>query len=668
MGEKVDNGKEQFEKIENGGYVLSSDKNGKVSYKKVTGVLRYKREHPAYKITIDGGASIIVSENHSICKYDPETDSIIKVLPKDLKEKEDWIPRLRFEDYGQEDYVTVDISDIINDRKMARSVKDFPATIVITENVGRLLGLFCAEGHNPDPNKANLSFTYSNLERDLISFTESSLRKLGSNPKVYEYNNKTSVRASSVCFSYFIEKLGFLIPGDEVPARRKRIPDVIFQSPKSVKEAFLQGLLEGDGHEEKRVSHGSDVHIKSLKTSSRVLADDTLALSQMLGYTARVEYGKNPERLLEGRILPKTDYYRVVIKLNDNKISPWNERIPVRISNNPKKRQYANISELDKYGTPTIKTAIENNIRFGRVLKVEEWDEASEWFYDIEVEDTLTFFSSNGILAWDTGGGEPTLYKKFNELVQWLKYDRGLSVALITNGTQYARFEPKTMAAFSWVRVSINVFDGWVKKISLPIEYASPECIIGCSMVYTVEHEATKDMPLDRFILFENVARVANKLNAQYVRLLPNCLLEQKDLIAQHKSLDLALAKFNDPRFFHQHKIHGAPSQGVCHQAYFRPYLSEEVHIPTGKPGTVYPCDSVVLNDAYTHFAEEYQICHASDILKFLDREIEMRFDPRERCTGCVFTKNVNMLGDWKEGKIDKFNEFPEPLRHEEFV
>jgi organic radical activating enzyme len=292
--------------------------------------------------------------------------------------------------------------------------------------------------------------------------------------------------------------------------------------------------------------------------------------------------------------------------------------------------------------------------------------------YRIELEviqDYVEKLQTRGLKAVIlTGGGEPTLYKKFNELVQWLKYDRGLSVALITNGTQHARFEPKTMAAFSWVRVSINIFDGWVKKISLPIEHADPNCIIGCSMVYTVEHEATQSMPLERHVLFENVAQVANNVGGQYVRLLPNCLLEQKDLIAQHKSLDLALAKFNDTRFFHQHKIHGAPKYGICHQAYFRPYLSEEVHVPTGKPGTVYPCDSVVLNDSYQHFAEEYQICHASDILKFLDREIEMRFDPRERCKGCVFTNNVNMLGDWKVGKIDRFAEFSEALKHEEFV
>ena len=267
-----------------------------------------------------------------------------------------------------------------------------------------------------------------------------------------------------------------------------------------------------------------------------------------------------------------------------------------------------------------------------------------------------------------TGGGEPTLYKKFNELVQWLKYDRNLSVALITNGTQYGRLDAATMAAFSWVRVSINIFNGWTENINLPVEHISPDCIVGCSMVYTVEHEATDNMPLERHVLFDNVARIADRIDAKYVRLLPNCLLEQKDLIAQHRSLDIALGKFNDPRFFHQHKIHGAPQCGTCHQAYFRPYLSEEVFVGNGLPGTVYPCDSVVLNDAFTHFAEEYQICHAADILDFLDRRIEMRFDPRERCTGCVFTNNVNMLDDWIHGKVDRFADFPIVLEHEEFV
>ena len=145
-------------------------------------------------------------------------------------------------------------------------------------------------------------------------------------------------------------------------------------------------------------------------------------------------------------------------------------------------------------------------------------------------------------------------------------------------------------------------------------------------------------------------------------------MLSQYDLIRQHKSLDNTLTEINDPRFFHQYKVHGAPQTSTCHQSYFRPYLSEEINIATGKAGTVYPCDSVVLNDGFAHFAEEYQLCHASEILDYLDRKIEQKFDAKERCTGCVFTDNVNMLDDFINDKVDRFDDFKEVLFHEEFV
>lgn len=269
-----------------------------------------------------------------------------------------------------------------------------------------------------------------------------------------------------------------------------------------------------------------------------------------------------------------------------------------------------------------------------------------------------------------TGGGEPTAYPKFNELVQWLKYDQNLSVALITNGTLARRLEKRTLQAFSWIRVSINLFDNWEKRIgeNFNTEDLSEDCIVGCSMVYTVEHESTKEVMVDRVSMLNKVSKIADRLNAKYIRLLPNCLLEQNHLIAQHKSLDNTLKKIGDPRFFHQYKVHGAPEEKVCHQAYFRPYLSEEPYHADGVPGTVYPCDSVVLNDSYQHFAEEYQLCKPGDILDFLNRKITARFDPRDRCKGCVFTENVNMLGKWGRGELDRFSEFPDKLDHEEFV
>jgi hypothetical protein len=163
-----------------------------------------------------------------------------------------------------------------------------------------------------------------------------------------------------------------------------------------------------------------------------------------------------------------------------------------------------------------------------------------------------------------------------------------------------------------------------------------------------------------------DVSTLADKIGAEYIRMLPNCLLDQESLIKAHKSLDVTLTEINDPRFFHQFKVHGAPKTSICHQSYFRPYLSEEPF--DGEPGAVYPCDSVVLNKTFQHFERKYQLCHAKDILKFLDREISQKFDAKSDCEGCVFTSNVNLLDDYVTLGENKFHEYEEPLKHENFV
>ena len=255
-----------------------------------------------------------------------------------------------------------------------------------------------------------------------------------------------------------------------------------------------------------------------------------------------------------------------------------------------------------------------------------------------------------------TGGGEPTLYKDFNELVSFL-YRMGLKVALITNGTQAKRVDDWVWAYFTWVRLSLNVFDGWEEKIRIPVEKLSPHCTVGCSMVYTPEHR------LDTLLKASAVA-TANK--AQYIRVLPNCLLEQEQLIAQHEALDKDFASIGDTRFFQQHKLHGAPGCSTCHQSYFRPYLSEVISTETGEPGTVYPCDSVVLNGQAMHFPEKFQLCPASKILDYMDKKIPQKFDPRVSCQGCVFTKNVDMLDRFVTEGCEVWPSAP--IQHEEFV
>ena len=281
------------------------------------------------------------------------------------------------------------------------------------------------------------------------------------------------------------------------------------------------------------------------------------------------------------------------------------------------------------------------------------------------IQDYVHKLKSRGLKAVIlTGGGEPTLYPNINELLEFL-FGQGLKVALITNGTNFHKLDWGLVERLTWIRISVNVFDGWESRIRLP--KALPESVtLGMSFIYTPQHEA------DTTNLVEILGRVkglADTLRARYVRLLPNCLLDQNSLLREHLALSKIIQQLDDKRFFHQGKVHEPPTAAVCHQSFFRPYLSEEPFPGTDIPGTVFPCDSIVLNQDLEHFNEKFALCAPAQILDYLDRNIVARFDPRSNCTGCVFTHTINMLDRFAASGENRFEEFAQKeLDHVDFV
>lgn len=272
------------------------------------------------------------------------------------------------------------------------------------------------------------------------------------------------------------------------------------------------------------------------------------------------------------------------------------------------------------------------------------------------IQDFVEKLQSRGLKAVTlTGGGEPTVYKEFEELVEWLHYERGLELGVITNGTQLSRFSERTMKAFEWIRVSINIFKGWEEKISVPTHYLKDDCLVGCSFVYTAQHEAHEQLN-DRLEFLKKLVHLADKFDAKYIRLIPDCFLGEKELAIQHLTVDRILQELNDPRVFHAVKAHKAPKASICHRAFFRPYLSQEPWRGTGEPGAVFPCGSIAINatDPSQYLKSQYQVCHARDILKFLDGEIKPQFEPKHDCHNCVYTRQIDLLEDWKTGVIEQ--------------
>ncbi len=286
------------------------------------------------------------------------------------------------------------------------------------------------------------------------------------------------------------------------------------------------------------------------------------------------------------------------------------------------------------------------------------------------IEDYIKKLKTRGLKAViTTGGGEPLLYPKINEYFQFL-LSQDLQIGLITNGTQWKRLDPDIIKRLTWARVSVNIFEGWEEKIKVPMEHLGEHTTIGFSFVYTSEHESTPGENINQLEILKKVKALADRYNVQYVRLLPNCMLTQKNLLIQHKALAAVIKELDDDRFFHQKKIHEAPSQFKCHQSFFRPYLSEEPWHTTEVPGTVFPCDSIVLNKGVEHFAvQKYGLCSPDKILDYLDGKIKQRFDATRDCTGCVFCNNIKMLDDYVKIGVDQFEQYEnEEMLHENFI
>lgn len=251
-----------------------------------------------------------------------------------------------------------------------------------------------------------------------------------------------------------------------------------------------------------------------------------------------------------------------------------------------------------------------------------------------------------------TGGGEPTLYPQINELVEFLHDESGLELALITNGTMLDRISPQNRHKFEWLRVSVNIFNDWEKKINIPEEFVDSDTVIGFSYIYTSEHNFTGNT-IDHKEILSKIIKLMDKFNARYLRILPNCLIKGNKFNYQHEAIDKLISSFNDSRIFHQLKTHKIPDFGICYQSYFRPYLSEERNPWDGEPGCVFPCDSVVLNSSVKKFVEKYALCEPARIGYYLDRNIKASFDPRIDCHGCVFTSNNRLLADLIESDLN---------------
>jgi len=299
-----------------------------------------------------------------------------------------------------------------------------------------------------------------------------------------------------------------------------------------------------------------------------------------------------------------------------------------------------------------------------------------------------------------SGGGNPILYtdkqskQNINDLVRMLHDDKELEVGLITNGMPLKSYAergrmswktvwPQTIDRFKWIRISMSGLDHAENEVFVP-EIDPSKTTLGFSYVYHDIYDCPSEpnhgkvsTPQDllRFadgqfgrraptrpgrdrlkVLTEQIGGYVDTYHPRYVRLLPNCL--EPSLIPERCAELQDVANQIDPQVvFVQNKPPRAPH--ACFLGYVHPVLNSD--------GYVYPCDSVVLNEAANHkFANPWRVCHWSDVDRLYDAPVRSLLDPQKLCPGCVFSGSNDLLERVVNGEP-----YPGPtdgLQHPNFV
>ncbi|MFQ6071228.1 MAG: AAA family ATPase, partial [Methanosarcinales archaeon] len=304
--------------------------------------------------------------------------------------------------------------------------KSLPAILELNEDFLTFLGLWIAEGSYNDKSGVRVSINDSEIEE-----VKKLLEKLLGKVTVYK---KKSGRGRDVYInSTVLAKIMRHVFKLEGGARRKRIPDFVFNLNKRTIAAFLHGYFSGDGSIYPN-QHG--VLQVEASTESKMLADDLMYLLLYFDIVAK-NYERKRENGNQQRIVftgaDNLERFKEIGFMNNSKNLDigkylqninWRRSRQIPITQNIRNLVLSN-NELSSWGNslsigasvlieyPEFQNIANNDIYWDRVEKVEEVSEKYQYVYDISVSPTENFVAGfGGIFAHNS---EENLRKIFED-------------------------------------------------------------------------------------------------------------------------------------------------------------------------------------------------------------------------------------------------------------
>ena len=237
------------------------------------------------------------------------------------------------------------------------------------------------------------------------------------------------------------------------------------------------------------------------------------------------------------------------------------------------------------------------------------------------------------------GGGEPTIYPRFNDVVKCLK-DYGLSLGLITNGVELSYED--NLSCFDWIRVSLDaankhqflagkgrdLFDVVISNIQRITQKKNVNnLIVGISYIVTNFNEEN----------LEELVLNLHKIDVDYIQIKP--VIDYPDMLPKNLEIDY-LQKYSTAEF--SINIHNM-SENIIKGNFNIPCRTHSLSSVITADGSVFLCGRLNIYDwikpiGNLHEKSFHEIWHGNERIQQSKMVLDSEFC-RKWCPECRLTK-----------------------------
>jgi MoaA/NifB/PqqE/SkfB family radical SAM enzyme len=223
-----------------------------------------------------------------------------------------------------------------------------------------------------------------------------------------------------------------------------------------------------------------------------------------------------------------------------------------------------------------------------------------------------------------TGGGEPLLYPKINELIKEF-YDYKIQVGLVTNGILlHSNLNSDSWGMLKWCRISATderPFKGM---------YILPDHKPDMAFSYVL----TRKFNLENLIKYIDFA---NRFKFCHVRVVPD-IMDSESIDIEDVKLKVRKTNINDSLVIYQDRKTFKHGQKNCFISLLKPNI--------GPDGYLYPCCGVqyALKNPSLDYAESMRMGHMSDILNIYRDQTIFNGSVCNRCYYSAYNESMGQV------------------------